>query len=79
MHQSMLTLLCTGDHVYAHETSMVGSIGVISAAAATKKILDKNRLVRHEVSTSDNLLEMRYDPWGRDEISEETVATMKKM
>lgn len=57
----------------------MGSIGVISAAAATKQILDKNKLVRHEVSSSDNLLETRYDPWGREEVSEETVGMIKKM
>lgn len=79
INSSFLLLTHLGDHVYAHETSLVGSIGVISAAAATKQILDKNKLVRHEVSSSDNLLETRYDPWGREEVSEETVGMIKKM
>merc|ERR1712060_411799 len=37
-------LLCMGDEVYTHETSMVGSIGVISVATAFKGVLDKNKI-----------------------------------
>ena len=65
--------------MYAHETSLVGSIGVISGVAATGNVLNKNRIVRHEVTTSENLLEAKFDPIGKMEISDEMVDTVKSM
>ena len=59
--------------MYAHETSLVGSIGVVSATAALKGILDKNKIIRHEISTSDKLVENRFDVFGSSEINEEQV------
>jgi len=49
-------LLCAGDHVYANRSSIVGSIGVISAKFAAKSILDKNYIEQAVISTSDNLI-----------------------
>ena len=57
-------LLCMGDKVYAHPTSLVGSIGVISMASAVKGVLDKNLVEFREVKTSANLLEHKFDPLG---------------
>ena len=37
-------LLCIGTHTYAHPSSLVGSIGVISQAAAFQGVLEKNKI-----------------------------------
>ena len=57
-------LLCMGDHVYSHPTSLVGSIGVISPTFALKGILDKNKIGYNEIATSQNLLEQKFDSIG---------------
>ena len=58
---------------------MVGSIGVISMAAAYKNALDKNLIGVSEVTTSPKLLEARFDPTARNDVSEELVETIKSM
>ena len=68
-----------GDEVYTHDTSLVGSIGVISVAAAYKQAYDKNLIGINEVTSSGKLLETRFDPSNRDEISPELVETIKSM
>ena len=49
-------LLCVGDKTFAHPSSVVGSIGVISMAWAGKGALDKNQIGRYRVDTSDQLI-----------------------
>lgn len=72
-------LICIGDEVYAHETSYVGSIGVISQAAAFKKILDKNKIVLNQVSSSENLSETILDSLNSDEILPKKIERMKQI
>lgn len=54
--------LYIGDKVYTNKNSLVGSIGVISAAANFRKILENQHIDRLTVTTSDKLLERRFDP-----------------
>ena len=72
-------LLCIGTHTYAHPSSLVGSIGVISQAAAFKGVLEKNKIQHNEVTSSENLLEHTFDPWSRKEVSPEIVEKIKSM
>lgn len=72
-------LLCIGDETYAHPASLVGSIGVISAAGAFKGVLEKNKIERYEVSSSDKLIEATFDPFSKTEVSEEIVDKIKSM
>ena len=70
-------LLCIGDEVYAHNASIVGSIGVISQSSAFKRVLDKNKIGINQVASSNKLLEMEFDVMTRDEISDEAVEKTK--
>ena len=72
-------LLCTGDESYAHPTSLVGSIGVISQLGAFKGALDKNKIGVHEVSSSNELLESTFDPWSKNEVRDEDAEKLKLM
>ena len=60
-----------GDKVYAHPTSFVGSIGVISMVWALGNVYEKNKIMQHQFSTSENLIEHRMDPNVRKEIDED--------
>ena len=42
-----------GDKVYVDNTSLVGSIGVISTWFSFKKILDKNEIERRKFTTNE--------------------------
>ena len=72
-------LLCTGDESYAHPTSLVGSIGVISQLGAFKGALDKNKIGINEISSSTELLESTFDPYVKNEVSDEDVSKLKSM
>jgi ClpP class serine protease len=68
-------LLCIGHpgKVYANESSMVGSIGVISASIASRKILDNYKIDRTEITTSENLDSHILDSNRFSEVPEEAI------
>eukprot|EP00349_Pseudokeronopsis_sp_Brazil_P002733 CAMPEP_0202962704 /NCGR_PEP_ID=MMETSP1396-20130829/6794_1 /ASSEMBLY_ACC=CAM_ASM_000872 /TAXON_ID= /ORGANISM="Pseudokeronopsis sp., Strain Brazil" /LENGTH=123 /DNA_ID=CAMNT_0049683453 /DNA_START=171 /DNA_END=542 /DNA_ORIENTATION=+ len=55
-------LLSEGDKVFANKSSLVGSIGVISATVNMRGLFDRTKIKRHSFLTSDKLLEWRFDP-----------------
>ena len=71
--------MCLGDESYAHPSSLVGSIGVISMASAFGRALEKNKIQRGEVASGPNLLEQKFDPFSKREVDEQTVAEIKAM
>jgi signal peptide peptidase SppA len=54
-------LACAGDEIYAHQTSMVGSIGVISAGFGLEGLLDRFGVERRVHTAGKN--KMRLDPF----------------
>lgn len=66
-------LLCTGHKVYANQSSIVGSIGVISMQLAVKGWLDRNNIERTAITTSENLLEYRLDPLRHVQLPQENI------
>eukprot|EP00347_Sterkiella_histriomuscorum_P023044 403336170 len=54
-------ILCVGDTVYANKNSIVGSIGVIAMLPNFKQLFDQTRIKRTTISTSEQLLERRFD------------------
>jgi ClpP class serine protease len=64
-------LLCQGDQIYANKSSIVGSIGVISALAGLKGPLDAAKIQRVTITTNENLLQNKVDPFSKEKISEE--------
>jgi len=44
-----------------------------------KGVLDKNKIIRHEVSSGENLIEKRFDVFASTEINEEQVENIKKL
>ncbi len=75
-------LLCTGNKTFANKNSLVGSIGVISPQVAAKSLLDRNKVRRTTIATHENLLEVKFDPFSRDEfvdkIQEEIFVEFKE-
>lgn len=72
-------LLCQGDQVYANKSSLVGSIGVISAMAALKAPLDAAKIQRLTITTDQNLLQNKIDPFSKERISEEDQAYVREI
>ena len=60
-----------GDEVYGHEASLIGSIGVISAATALRRVLDQNKIGITQVATSEKLQEVVFDSMSQEEVTEE--------
>lgn len=54
-------LACAGDEIYAHPTSMVGSIGVVSAGFGLEGLLDRFGVERRVHTAGEN--KMRLDPF----------------
>ena len=54
--------------VYANESSIVGSVGVISPAAAGKRLIDYYKLHQTQIATSENLAQYKLDPYRRDNV-----------
>lgn len=54
-------LACAGDEIYAHPTSMVGSVGVISSSFGLTGLLDKLGVERRVYTAGTN--KMRLDPF----------------
>merc|ERR1711957_1517 len=66
--------------VYANQSSIVGSVGVVSQAAATKRLFDHYHLDRIQISTGEELAEAKLDPFSRETIGEDqTKYIMDKM
>ena len=61
-------LACAGDEVYAHPTSMVGSVGVVSAGFGLNGLLDRLGVERRVHSAGDR--KVRLDPF-REERDED--------
>jgi signal peptide peptidase SppA len=54
-------LACAGDEIYAHGTSLVGSIGVVSAGFGLNGLLDKAGVERRVYTAGEN--KVRLDPF----------------
>lgn len=54
-------LACAGDEIYAHSTSMVGSVGVVSSGFGMQGLLDKLGVERRLHTAGDN--KARLDPF----------------
>lgn len=54
-------LACAGDEIYAHGTSLVGSIGVVSAGFGLNNLLDKAGVERRVYTAGEN--KVRLDPF----------------
>ncbi|GLZ32608.1 serine protease [Lentzea sp. NBRC 105346] len=54
-------LACAGDEIYAHGTSMVGSIGVVSAGFGLNGLLEKYGVERRVYTAGEN--KVRLDPF----------------
>ena len=66
--------------MYAHQNSLVGSIGVVSMTAHLRKLFEKKtEIKRHLITTSGHLLEKKYDPFREQPLSEEEVADVRKL
>ena len=72
-------LLCQGEKVYANQSSLVGSIGVISALAGVKGPLDDLKIGRQTITTDENLIENKVDPLSKIRVSEEDEAFVKQI
>ncbi len=72
-------LLCTGDKVYANQSSLVGSIGVISTQVAAKSLLDRKNIGRTTIATNENLLEARFDPLSKNSVSQQDMEFVNKI
>ena len=72
-------LISSGHYSYASAHSLVGSIGVISAQAAVRKILSGNQISQTHVTTSENLIEYRLDPMRADEVSEDNIQFVRSI
>ncbi len=55
-------LACAGDEVYAHQTSMVGSVGVVSATFGLDGLLERFGVERRVHSAGDH--KVRLDPFS---------------
>ena len=58
---------------------MVGSIGVISPQVAAKSLLDRNKVRRTTITTHENLLEVKFDPFSREVISPQFIEFVDKI
>ncbi|GAA2334082.1 S49 family peptidase [Saccharopolyspora halophila] len=54
-------LACAADEIYAHQTSIVGSVGVVSASFGMTGLLDKLGVERRVYTAGDN--KVRLDPF----------------
>ncbi|RRO13807.1 S49 family peptidase [Saccharopolyspora rhizosphaerae] len=54
-------LACAADEIYAHQTSMVGSVGVVSASFGMTGLLDKLGVERRVYTAGEN--KVRLDPF----------------
>lgn len=54
-------LACAGDEIYAHQTSMVGSVGVVSATFGLHGLLDRIGIERRIYTAGDH--KVRLDPF----------------
>ncbi len=57
-------LACAGDEIYAHGTSLVGSIGVVSAGFGLNGLLDKAGVERRVYTAGEN--KVRLDPFQEE-------------
>lgn len=68
-------LACAGDEIYAHPTSMVGSVGVVSASFGVHSLLERFGVERRVYSAGDR--KVRLDPFSPEK--EEDVRWLKSM
>jgi len=60
-----------GDKVFTNRNSLVGSIGVIAGLPNFREAFDNTKIHRLKISTSDKLLERRFDPLKEGGFSDE--------
>lgn len=68
-------LACAGDEIYAHPTSLVGSVGVVSAGFGFEGLLDRIGVQRRVHSAGDR--KVRLDPFREEK--DEDVQWLKGM
>jgi len=57
-------VLCIGDKVYVDNTSLVGSVGVITGWFGLNKFIEKHKIERRKWSSNEDLLNHRFDPFA---------------
>ena len=68
-----------GHKVYTNRNSLVGSIGVVSMPVNFKKLFDETKIKRNLITTSDKLMEYRFDPLRDDYLNPKDVEFMHWM
>lgn len=68
-------IACAADEIYAHRTSMVGSVGVISAGFGLRGLIDKLGIERRVHTAGEN--KHRLDPF--EDEKPEDVAWLERM
>ncbi len=68
-------LACAGDEIYAHATSMVGSVGVVSAGFGLEGLIDRFGVERRVHAAGEN--KVRLDPFRPEK--EEDVRWLKSV
>ncbi|GAB3286204.1 S49 family peptidase [Parasphingorhabdus pacifica] len=68
-------LACAGDEIYAHQTSMVGSVGVVSASFGLHGLLERLGVERRVYAAGEN--KVRLDPFSPEK--EDDVRWLKNL
>lgn len=68
-------LACAGDEIYAHATSMVGSVGVVSAGFGLDELIQRFGIERRLYAAGDN--KVRLDPFSPEK--DEDVRWLKSL
>lgn len=65
--------------MYANKLSLVGSIGVVGFMSNFNNIFqNKTKIDRHIFTTSEKLLEHRFDPLKKDFLTEEDQSVLNR-
>ena len=72
-------LLCMGERTYAHPSSLIGSIGVISQSAALRGVIEDARLDPIAITSDENLLGHKLNPFRHEKIPQESMEIIRNI